>query len=169
MSKNVLYNQRLKKASQMASLLCFIPYIRGVLLTGSMAEQNIKEESDIDFFVQTKKGRIWMTRGLVVFFLTIIGQYRSKRITAGKICPNWYAIYNAPKKTNRRHIVLTKDNNFLGKSLEIILSNKFGDLLEKMFKNYQIRRIENNPSTFKYGSEVRFSDKELGFHPHDKI
>jgi hypothetical protein len=59
-----------------------------IALTGSMASGEVKPHSDIDFFIVTKEGRIWTSRFLTVFLLKILGQYRTDKKIAGKICPN---------------------------------------------------------------------------------
>jgi len=169
MKNQELYNQRLKKAKKMARLLSNIPFVRQIYLTGSMANKNIKYESDIDFFVQTKKGRIWTVRALIVFLLSMIGEYRIDSNIAGKICPNWYATFNAPQKNKRKYEVLISNNSLFSKSAEVILSGGLGNIIEKKFKQYQIKRFTNDPRTYGKYSETRFSDEELGFHPHDKI
>ena len=45
------------------------------------------------------------------------------------------------------------------------LLGKFGNILERLTKKYQIWRIKKDPRTKAKGSEVRWSDQELGFHP----
>ena len=51
--------------------------------------------------------------------------------------------------------------------LDIILTGKFGDSVEKILKNIQIRKIEkgimNAPN---YKPRIIYSDEELEFHPH---
>jgi len=55
-----------KKASR---LLSFIPQIKMVGLTGSLSMENSTEDSDIDFLIITKKGRLWTSRILGYFLL----------------------------------------------------------------------------------------------------
>jgi predicted nucleotidyltransferase len=88
MEERGLYQKRLKKANLICRILSAIPFIRMIALTGSMASGEVKPSSDIDFFIVTKEGRIWTSRFLTVFLLKILGQYRTDKKIAGKICPN---------------------------------------------------------------------------------
>ncbi len=48
---------------------------------------------------------------------------------------------------------------------EFILDTKLGDLLEKVFRIVQQKRIKNNPATYESGGRIVFTDRELEFHP----
>lgn len=48
---------------------------------------------------------------------------------------------------------------------EIILNTRLGDWIEKKARNYQQKRIKNNPATYEAGGRVVFNDTELEFHP----
>lgn len=48
---------------------------------------------------------------------------------------------------------------------EKILKDKFGDFAENKLRNYQMRRIEKNPLTYKEGARIVVNDNELAFHP----
>lgn len=52
---------------------------------------------------------------------------------------------------------------------EKLLSGFLGNAVEKILKKYQIARILHDPRTHEPGSQVRYSDQELGFHPNRKI
>lgn len=90
MTKVDLYQKRIKKARFFARILSLIPFVRMIALTGSLARGEAEANSDIDFFVVTKPGRIWTSRFLIVFLLKPLGQYRTEQNQAGKICPNRY-------------------------------------------------------------------------------
>lgn len=51
------------------------------------------------------------------------------------------------------------------KVLGFLLDSKFGDWLEKLARNYQIRRITKNPLTKAANGHVVFDDNQLAFHP----
>jgi len=50
-----------------------------------------------------------------------------------------------------------------------LMGQKIGELVtgwtEPIVRLYQIRRIQKDPRTHAQGSQVRWSDDELGFHP----
>ena len=48
---------------------------------------------------------------------------------------------------------------------ESILSNGFGDLIEKILKSIQLNKIKKNKETYELGGRVVATDKQLEFHP----
>jgi hypothetical protein len=56
---------------------------------------------------------------------------------------------------------------FLGvaKTTELLTSNWLGDQLERIFRWWQQKRIEENPATYESGGRVIFNNQELEFHP----
>lgn len=59
-----------KKASKIIS---FIPSIKMVAVTGSLAMQNSDDNSDIDLMIVTKAGSLWTTRLLSYFVTSLLG------------------------------------------------------------------------------------------------
>ena len=59
-----------KKASK---ILSFIPGIKMVAVTGSLAMKNSVDESDIDLMVITAKGSLWTTRALAYIVIHTFG------------------------------------------------------------------------------------------------
>ncbi len=55
-------------ARRMARLIAAFPYIRAVFVSGSMSKHSMKPDSDIDFFLITTPGRLWLARTLLVVF-----------------------------------------------------------------------------------------------------
>lgn len=153
-------------------IIRWVPFSRGVALTGSLAEGRETKNSDIDFFIQVKEGRIWSTRLLITVILLLLGIARTDNRVAGQVCLNWYATYDAPGlQQGRIHTWLwrTGDQLPLLKSFfESLGSGYLGNIVENLLKKYQISRIERDPRTHLPQSEVRYSDTELGFHPHNK-
>lgn len=79
-----------KKARRMIKLLQNIPYIRMVIVSGSLAMNNAKDESDIDLLIITKAGRIWTCRTLTSLFIHCLGQRRHGLLTKDRFCLNHY-------------------------------------------------------------------------------
>jgi len=50
--------------------------------------ENSEEGDDIDLMIVTSPQRLWLTRGLVVVFLLLTGQYRRPEKIKDKVCPN---------------------------------------------------------------------------------
>lgn len=83
-------DQKWKKAKKIIRWLQFIPYLRMVAVSGSLALNNTREESDIDVLVVVHSGRIWLTRFFITAFLQLIGGRRHKNFTKDRICLNHY-------------------------------------------------------------------------------
>ncbi|MBU4284788.1 nucleotidyltransferase domain-containing protein [Patescibacteria group bacterium] len=79
-----------KKTKKIVKWLQFIPYIKMVAVSGSLAMYNAKKESDIDLLIVAKNKRIWTARFMATLFFQIIGERRYGKKTAGRFCLNHY-------------------------------------------------------------------------------
>lgn len=59
-------------AARMSRLIAAFPYVRGVFVSGSLSKHSMSVDSDIDFFVVTAPGRLWLARTLLVLFKKIV-------------------------------------------------------------------------------------------------
>jgi len=85
------YQQKyLRRAKLVAFILQLVPFVRGVYLNGSVARGEASQKSDIDFFIITKKNRIWTCRALVTLVVQLLGARRYGEKIAGRICLNRY-------------------------------------------------------------------------------
>lgn len=88
---------RLKKAKRLGRFLSFFPYIRCIILNGSLAAGKSTEKSDIDLLIIAKSGRIFTARFFVMTFMQFFGLKRAKfdsGDTAGKYCLNYFLAKN---------------------------------------------------------------------------
>jgi hypothetical protein len=65
---NKLARKRMKTAQWFSRLISFFPFVRGVMLSGSLSKDYMDATSDIDYFVVTAPGRLWFTRGMLALF-----------------------------------------------------------------------------------------------------
>lgn len=56
------------KARKMAKLISFFPFVQAVFVSGSLSKNAMSEDGDIDFFLITTKGRLWICRSLLILF-----------------------------------------------------------------------------------------------------
>lgn len=95
----------LKKAQLIAQILKLIPTIKLIGISGGLAMNNASKTDDIDLFVITGKGRLWISRLLILGFLSLTGQRRkvtdSKRQAAGKLCLNTILEEDCLQQTNK--------------------------------------------------------------------
>lgn len=79
-----------KKLKYRSRFLPYIPYVRQVAITGSVATSSADSDSDIDIIIKTAQGHIWSVR----FFTTLIAQILGLRRYGGNIkdrlCFNHY-------------------------------------------------------------------------------
>ncbi|MGL4599668.1 MAG: nucleotidyltransferase domain-containing protein, partial [Bacteroidia bacterium] len=65
-------NERAKnaetKAIQNAAKISRFPFVRGVFISGSLSKGTMDVDGDIDFFIVTKPGRLWLARTLLIAY-----------------------------------------------------------------------------------------------------
>ena len=90
--KNKLAEIKWKKARRYLYWVQLLPFIEGVLVSGSLALGHTSEDSDLDILVVAKGGRIWMARLLILFLYGLAGVRRRHGETTApdKICPNHF-------------------------------------------------------------------------------
>lgn len=59
---------RMPKAAIMSRRIARFPFVRAVFISGSMSKGCLAEDGDIDFFVVTTPGRLWVARTLLVLY-----------------------------------------------------------------------------------------------------
>mgnify|MGYP000947015436 CR=1 FL=1 len=65
--------KKIEYAKKATKLISFIPSVKFVGLTGSLAMNNAEEGSDIDLIIITKKGHLWSSRMFTYFLLKTMG------------------------------------------------------------------------------------------------
>ena len=118
-----------KRAWRYGRLLGYLPFIRMVGLTGSLAVRNCDDDMDLDFMLVTQSGRVWLARA----FALLLGRFA--RLFGDTLCPNliisehklaWAAqdLYNArelcqmiPIAGGNVYAKLRKSNNWTNKYL----------------------------------------------------
>ncbi|MEI6408754.1 MAG: nucleotidyltransferase domain-containing protein [Bacteroidota bacterium] len=70
------YNRRadqfLPIARRMGRLIGAFPFVRSVYVSGSLSKHSMRPDGDIDFFIITAPGRLWLSRTLLVLFKKIL-------------------------------------------------------------------------------------------------
>lgn len=68
---NKLAVKRMKTAKKFSRLISFFPFVRAIMLSGSLSKNYMSPTSDIDYFLITKPGRLWLVRGMLAIFKRI--------------------------------------------------------------------------------------------------
>ena len=75
---NKLAAHQIKKAIKVARLLSWLPYVRGIAISGSLSKNFADENSDLDFFIITAANRLWIVRILYSFLYKVASVLRIK-------------------------------------------------------------------------------------------
>lgn len=65
---NLLAEKKLNSAYRMTKFISKFPYVRAILLSGSISKGYMQEDSDVDYFIITHPNRLWVTRLLLMLF-----------------------------------------------------------------------------------------------------
>jgi hypothetical protein len=79
-----------KIAQRAAKYLELIPFIRMVAVCNTLAYNNAKEKSDIDFFIVVKSDKIWTARFLATILMQFLGLRRYSQKIKDRICLSFY-------------------------------------------------------------------------------
>ncbi|MCB9201044.1 MAG: nucleotidyltransferase domain-containing protein [Flavobacteriales bacterium] len=60
--------QRMPRAEAMARRIAAFPFVRAVFVSGSLSKGRLADDGDIDFFIITAPGRLWLARTLLVLY-----------------------------------------------------------------------------------------------------
>jgi len=85
-------------------LISKFPYVRSVVISGSLSKGYMDKTSDIDFLIITKPGRLWLTRSLLAFYKKIF-LFNSHKL----FCVNYFLDLN--------NLKLPDDNLFIATEL----------------------------------------------------
>jgi len=77
-------------AKRMARLISFLPHVRMVAVTGSLAYNTTNKDSDIDVLIASERGHMWTTRAFVSMLMHILGKRRHGKFIRDRICLNHY-------------------------------------------------------------------------------
>ncbi len=78
-----------------------VPAIRAVVLTGSVAYGDVKEEDDLDFLIIVQAGHVWRVRAATYFWAWFLGKKRRVNDECDKWCLNMFL--------DEEHLVIPKE------------------------------------------------------------
>jgi predicted nucleotidyltransferase len=82
--------EKFEIAEKEARWLKYVPFVRTIALTGTLAMKNCEKNSDIDFFVVLEKGRIFTGRLLATAMVHFLGKRRYGKKIKNRICLNYF-------------------------------------------------------------------------------
>lgn len=70
-------------------VIAHLPFVRMVAITGSLAMNNVNGNPDIDYFIVSARGRLWMTRAMVLAITRVAA------VQGIRLCPNYLVTEDA--------------------------------------------------------------------------
>ena len=118
---NELAVKRLKTARRVSGFISRFPFIRGILLSGSISKGFMEEDSDIDYFVITHPNRVWFSRLMLMLFKKIF-LLNSKRI----FCINYFV--------DSENMEIQEKNIFTATELVTLLPTFGREIYEELYR-----------------------------------
>lgn len=153
--------RKIKIAQFFSRLFSLLPFIKVVALANSIGQHNLRDGSDIDFFIITSAKRLWLSRLYCTGLAKILNRRPSARNKKDKLCLSFYLseehlnLDDLKLPTGdpyfeywQRSLVLlyNKDDNYekflvanslVGDNSEIVFENS-GSFLEKLARQWQL-------------------------------
>ncbi|MCX6742640.1 MAG: hypothetical protein NT116_00200 [Candidatus Parcubacteria bacterium] len=85
-----LAEKKFKIARRAVKIFKFLPFVKMVSVCNSLAYSNAKADSDIDLFIITSPGRIWLTRLFIIGIIWLLGLRPHEGKATDKICLSYY-------------------------------------------------------------------------------
>ncbi len=100
--------RRIPKAFQVSKFIGKFPYVRAVMLSGSLSKNYMEKDSDIDYFIVTKPGRLWICRTLLILYkkLILLNSHRN-------FCVNYFV--------DEDHLKIEDKNSFTATEVSFLL------------------------------------------------
>lgn len=108
LDRNNLAAVYLKKAVRMTARISRFPFVQMVALSGSLSKNAADPESDIDYFIITRPGRVWVTRFLLTLYKKTVLLNSSKYFCTNLIMANNHLVFD-----DRSHYIATEITSLL--------------------------------------------------------
>lgn len=129
---NELAVKRIKTARRVSGFISRFPFIRGILLSGSISKGFMEEDSDIDYFVITHPNRVWFSRLMLMLFKKIF-LFNSKKI----FCINYFV--------DSENLEIEEKNIFTATEIVTLLPTFGKEIYDEFYeKNYWIKHYYPN-------------------------
>lgn len=129
-------------AKQKAFFISSFPFVRAVMASGSLSKGYMDEKSDLDFFVVTEPGKLWIARMLLVMYKRIFLLNSHKFF-----CVNYFVDYS--------HLEIEDKNLFTATELATVIPlygseyyeqlQRANSWIKKVFPNFKLRSQQGVP------------------------
>jgi predicted nucleotidyltransferase len=129
------------KANKRAALISKFPYVEAVAISGSLSKGYYDKDSDVDFFVITKPGRLWICRTLLMLYKKIFLLNSRKYF-----CVNYFI--------STSNLEIEEKNRFTATELKTLIPILGKEIFEKFYNennwvNHYFPKFEPDLSTIK--------------------
>ncbi len=121
MKGNIMAIEEMKHAYKAAKILSKFPYIRGLAISGSLSKNFADENTDVDFFIITAAGRLWIARTLLQLFYKLAAVAGKRRW----FCLNYYI--------DEQELEIPEKNIFTAMEIVTLVPMQGGESLQKFF------------------------------------
>ena len=128
-------------AERQAKLIYSFPFVRAVMVSGSLSKNYMDDKSDLDFFIITAPQRLWIARTLLIIYKKIV-LFNSHKY----FCVNYFI--------DNDHLEIEEKNIFTATELATLIplcgNPYYEDLFERnkwlknFLPNHQLKPINNN-------------------------
>lgn len=119
---NKLAEKRLAAAYTVSKYISKFPYVRAVLLSGSISKGYMTKDSDVDYFIITKPNRLWVARLFLMVFKKIF-LLNSRKL----FCINYFIDSDT--------LEIEEKNIFTATELVTLIPTYSSDLYHKLFQH----------------------------------
>src|SRR3989339_1162296 len=149
-----------KIAGRVTGWLRFLPFVRMVAVTGTLAMKNSEKNSDIDFFVVLETGRIFTGRLLVTLLVHILGKRRYRKKIKNRVCLNYF-ITNGSLEIKRQDLFAANEYSFIYPLFGFKIYEKFGEANINWIKRHKPNFEFSKLKPAKYFVEVKPLQKKI--------
>ncbi len=121
---NHLAEKKMKLAIRIGRWIGSFPFVTAVMLSGSLSKGYMDQQSDIDYFIITQPGRLWLARTLLVLFkrLFLLNSHKY-------FCVNYFL--------DSHHLEIEDKNIFTATEIVTLIPAYNPDLYFKFIQNNQ--------------------------------
>ncbi len=140
---NIEAQKFLTKAIAQANLIHSFPFIKSVMTSGSLSKGYMDEKCDLDFFLITESGRVWIARTLLAIYKRIFLLNSHKYF-----CLNYYI--------DEDHLTIDEKNLFTATELATLIPLKGTNYYQQlMIKNNWVKHFLPNFKPKPFLEDVR--------------
>jgi hypothetical protein len=136
-------------AEKVAWWLGFVPFVRMIAVTGTLAMKNCEKNSDIDFFVVLERNKIFTGRLLATLAVHLLGKRRYGRKIKNRICLNYF-ITTERLEIARQDLFAANEYSFIYPILDSAVISSGAERSREIYEDKAVAShqvLDEDPST----------------------